>query len=327
MQRFFFTLLTALCLPFSAQADQQLDRITANWQKWVSDAGVTQSTISVARNGKIILSDGIGTDAQTVMPMASLGKAITAACAAAAIKDGHFTYSDTVSALIGNTIKITPNNADITVGQLLSHGSSLAPDQTQRPMQKWIGNKQPKHKEATQTALARTGQQSTANTYYYNNENYAILGHIIEQKTGQSYGTYCASKVLAPLGITTANLKTIYGPFAAFGGWAMTADDYTRFINGTFAPTTNLGANPERFPNTALNAKVNYGMGTFWREHRDNYNYWHFGLLCFGDQTSGGSYFAYYEGKLSVVITHNKCTDWNTNFALDGAMVRAVFNR
>lgn len=327
MKTLCLALATALILPLTATAGTQLERIEANWKKWAKDNDVTKSTISVSKGGKIIMSNGLGTDAQSAMPFASLGKAITASCTAQAVKSGLFKYADTVGTLLGDTLTINPSNADITVAQLLTHGSGLSPDQTQKPMQRWVGGDTVVHDKATKTALTRSPQSAARDIYYYNNENYAILGRIIEVTTNRSYEEFCTEQVLTPLGITTQTLSTIYGPFAAFGGWSMSADDYTRFVLGTFGPSGTLGANPSLYPSTALNEKVNYGMGTFWRKVRGSYNHWHFGLLCFGRKSSGGSYFAYYEGKVSVVITHNRCVDWDQSFALDNAMAGAVYNK
>ncbi|WGI22567.1 serine hydrolase domain-containing protein [Amylibacter sp. IMCC11727] len=327
MKSLCFAVATALILPLTASAGTQLERVQAGWEQWIKDNDVTKSTITVSKGGKIIMSMGHGTDAQTPMPFASLGKAITASCTAHAINDGLFTFSDTVGTLLGDTIFVKDTNADITVGQLITHGSGLAPDQTQKPMQRWVGGDTVVHDKAAKTALSRAPQNAARNTYYYNNENYAILGRIIEVTSGQTYEAYCNEAVLKPLGITTQTLSTIYGPFAAFGGWSMSADDYTHFVIGTFGDGGTLGAEPTAYPSTALNAKVNYGMGTFWREFNGAYNHWHFGLLCFGPKNSGGSYFAYYEGKVSVVVTHNRCVDWDKSFALDAAMAGAVYNR
>jgi len=327
MKTLALALIAALVLPLSAQAGDQLERITANWKDWAKANKVSKSTISVSKGGKIVLSDGIGTDPQTAMPFASLGKAVTASCTVQAVKSGLFKYSDTVGTLLGDTLTIDPSNSDITVAQLLTHGSGLSPDQTQQPMQRWVGGDTIVHDKASKTALSRTPQQVAPDTYYYNNENYAILGRIIEVTTNRSYEDYCTEKALAPHGVTTQNLTTIYGPFAAFGGWSMSADDYTRFLIGTFGNGSSLGNDPTAYPSTALNPKINYGMGTFWREYQGSYNHWHFGLLCFGRKTSGGSYFAYYEGKVSVVVTHNRCVDWDQSFALDAAMAGAVYNK
>ena len=316
----------ALILPLQAVADTQLDRIETQWKAWAESAGVKTSTISVAKDGKVALSKGLNTKAQTVMAFASLSKAITAACTNKAVGAGVLSFSDTVGSLLGKDMDVAPTNTDITIAQLLTHGSGIAPDATQRSMQRWVGGEGVKHQQAAQTALARDVQKATRGTYAYNNENYAILGRIIEVVTGQSYETYCAQAVLTPYGITTANLTSIYGPFAAWGGWSMSADDYNRFLLGNFGPSTQLGQYPDQFPNTALNDSVNYGMGVTWREFRQGYNAWHFGLLCFGRKTSGGSFFAYYEGTLSVVVTHDKCLDWSHMRALDSAMVKGVFN-
>ncbi len=327
MKMLCLALTTALFLPLSATAGTQLERIAANWKAWADGAGIKTSTISVTKGGKIVMSEGLNTDAQTVMGFASLSKAITAVCTKHAVDAGLISYSNTVGSLLGDTVTIAPKNADITVAQLISHGSGLAPDATQRAMMKWVGGETIQHHAATQTALGRVAQNAKRDAYAYNNENYAILGRMIEVATGQSYESYCAKAVLLPHGITTANLTSIYGPFAAWGGWSMTADDYNRFLIGNFGPNTQLGTAPTQFPSTALNPKVNYGMGVSWRTFNKGYNYWHFGLLCFGRKNSGGSFFAYYEGKMSVVVTHDKCLDWDQMRALDTAMVKGVFNR
>lgn len=327
MKHLCFAFITALLLPLPANAGTQLERIAAQWKAWAESAGVKTSTISVTKGGKIVMSDGLNTDAQTVMAFASLSKAITAACTKHAVDAGLLAYGDTVGTLLDGAVVIAPANQDIIVAQLLSHGSGIGPDKTQGAMQRWKGSDKIKHQAAAETALGRETQKTNRDAYSYNNENYAILGRIIEVATGQGYEAYCTQAVLAPHGVTTANLTSIYGPFAAWGGWSMTADDYNRFLLGNFGPSTQLGTTPTNFPSTALSDTVNYGMGVTWRTFRQSHNYWHFGLLCFGRKTSGGSFFAYYEGKLSVVVTHDKCLNWDQMRALDTAMVKGVFNR
>ena len=115
-------LLAGLILPFSASAGTQLERIEAQWKTWAKDAGITESTISVTKGGKIVMSKGLNTDAQTVMPFASLSKTITAACIKHAVDAGLLSYTDTVGKLLAGAVDVAPQNADITVAQLLSHG-------------------------------------------------------------------------------------------------------------------------------------------------------------------------------------------------------------
>ncbi len=95
------------------------------------------------------------------------------------------------------------------MAQLITHSSGIAPDSTQgllgllRDMHKTLGAR------VTATALARTPFEKQG--YFYNNENYAILGEMVAVAVGQTYQEACSARVLDPAGIHSAQVSRSMG--------------------------------------------------------------------------------------------------------------------
>ena len=172
-------------------------------------------------------------------------------------------------------------------------------------------------------ALRRDPQLGTAGTFAYNNENYAILGLVIETVTGEPYDQVCRRLVLDPLGIDSAALDGMWGAHGAWGGWSMSAADYARVVWATFGPDTAIGAAPEAWPSVDAGG-ARYGMGVLWRAMRGRTFFWSSGMLCWAGEGNGG-YFASYGGEWLVVTLYADCLAGTDRLRdLDAALFRAA---
>lgn len=311
-------ILAAVFSASSAQADVP-ERLALAFRGWVVEAGAKNAVLTIFRNGRHHSDVALGMAAQTPVELASVGKSVTALCAVHLIKTGVWTSETTSQEVLGE------GPAGLTVADFMTHSAGLGPDQTQRPMQRWLDRKEHRAGVAASHALDRKRQTSERGSYFYNNENYAILGAMIAAETGQPYDRYCKNAVLAPAGAVSARLSPRTGSMASWGGWQMSVQDYARFMHWAYGPQGYVGSDPAAWPQASMGGGAFYGAGMVQRGFRGSMNYWHFGLLCFPGRLNAGSYAVRWMEEWSVVAAFDQCTDWDTLFALDSALARAVF--
>jgi len=301
-------LLTLAAAPVLAQSD----RVALEWNKWLEAQGNPPGALVFMIGDSPLLAQDSGYDPDLAVPVASLSKGITALCAAALVDEGLMAWDDPLNRWI-------EGGGPITLGELVTHTSGLWPDQTQGAMAEWRGDTARRWQEVTARALDRVRQEGTRGQYRYNNENYAVLGLVIEEVAGDWYDKACAPRVLEPLGITTARLSPEYGGYGPWGGWQMSVRDYARLMRGAFA-----GMDPRNTPSADLGGGVHYGLGMLFRTSRDTANHWHFGALCFED-AGLGAFAVNWAGKYTLVAAYGACVDGDAMVALDAALARAVF--
>ncbi|MGB3554715.1 MAG: serine hydrolase, partial [Jannaschia sp.] len=90
----------AVAPPAAAQTEDRADRIVAAWTEWVEAGGTAASTIAVLHAGELVAEQGIGTAPDTPMPLASLSKAVTAACLAKLSGEGVLRMDATLGDLL-----------------------------------------------------------------------------------------------------------------------------------------------------------------------------------------------------------------------------------
>jgi CubicO group peptidase (beta-lactamase class C family) len=190
--------------------------------KLMSDFGIPGGAVAVAREGKLVLALGLGTEdvdqpahADQLFRIASLSKQITATAILLLVERGQLALEDKVFAILGDQqplpgATVNPRLAGITVRQLLQHTGGWNRDfeAIRDPM------------FASQTIAAAFGQPGPAgvqlvvrwmldkpltyapgSTSCYSNFGYALLGRVIEQKTGMPYADFVTKNVLRPAGI------------------------------------------------------------------------------------------------------------------------------
>lgn len=148
-------------------------------------------------------------DAENTASIQSLSKVITAVCVNELFKSKKLKLKTTLGMIFGDWLKIlkidSKTNSKITLSQLNTHTSGLNMDTTQRKMDDWIGEGKSKHIHVARGALIR--KLKKIGEYCYNNENYAILGTVIEYVSGENYTNFCKQSVLSPAGIKTAKIS------------------------------------------------------------------------------------------------------------------------
>ena len=186
----------------AAGSDQQIraeaDRIV---QQMMSQNGIPAVVLAVVKNGRVVLEKGYGVkstdsnqppDENTVFYIGSLSKAITAVGAMLLVDKGKLNLDESAS----RYMKDLPRNwSRITVRQFMTHTSGI-PD---------LPKRQKKQEDTIQQAfrlaagLPMSFEPGTKEEY--NNFNFAVIGHLIEEISGQSYSDYMRENLFGPLGM------------------------------------------------------------------------------------------------------------------------------
>ncbi len=301
-----------------AQDEAVTDRLKSAMDGWLTDAKAANGAIAITYQGSVVAAEGFGMQAETPVEMASLSKAITAVCAHTLVRDGMMGWGDPV------TDHLPTAPANITVGDLMRQATGLTTDGTQGTSAPFLGSKDDAGLTFFDRMKRRGAPKGSRGHYTYNNENYMLLGLVIQDVAAASVAETCAARVLAPAGVM-GQPSPMTGAFLSWGGWQMTAADYARFHAHWFGPDGEIGRAPFALPHVDMGRGAYYGAGTTFREFRGSHNFWHFGLWCFPDRLNVGGYAVLWEGQWGAVAVFEGCHDWDTLYALDGALSRAVY--
>jgi CubicO group peptidase (beta-lactamase class C family) len=304
--------LAALAL-FGAPPILAADPVEA-FSEWASDEGAADTAIAVVRAGTLVHAR----NADIPRDLASNSKAITALCIRALVEEGALRWGSSLSDVLGRPAP------DATVAQLVTHASGIAPDSTQLRMGFWLNEAAPRHAHVTRIVLARGRQKGTRGMFSYNNENYALLGRIIETVTGQGYEAACRARVLVPAGVTGA-LSPRFAAFAAWGGWRMGMKDHARLIAHWFGPNGPVGSDPQAAPHVDTALGGFYGLGMTHRQADRGYTMSHAGAIAipFGPKT--GAYVLRLADGTVAAMAYDVAVASRARFrALDSALVAAL---
>lgn len=212
--------ITGTAVPELASFDQVLTALMGRW-------GIPGGAIAVVKDGRLVLARGYGySDAQAKEPVApdalfriaSVSKPITAVAALRLAEQGRLDLDAKAFALLPDLTPPAGATVDarlgtITVRQLLSHVGGWDRDRSGDPMFRStqiadaLGTTPPAGAEAVIRYMrGRPLDFSPGERYVYSNFGYAVLGRVIEQASGQSYGAYVTDVVLRPMGITRMRL-------------------------------------------------------------------------------------------------------------------------
>lgn len=321
------TLLTTFCFliaPPMVSAADKTDQIESAWRGWMTDQGIKAGTIAIGFEGNLAREAGIGWPADQAAPIASLSKLITGLCILDLVDKGKLSLEATIGEVFPD-YPTARGAEEMVLGDILTHSAGLGNDRTQKKMPLWLGDENPRHAEVAKHTIRKGPHQQIKGKYFYNNENYAIFGHVIETITSESYAAYCDREILKPAGVTTAKLSPVYGGFAAWGGWEMNASDFLNLANSRLALNTKLGGNPFAFPHRAIANGMFYGPGIVFRTFGGGHNFWHFGAYCI-DRFQAGTFFVQWQNGYSVTVLTDRCFDDAKMISLDGALTKAAFH-
>ena len=170
----------------------------------LTNAGRFSGAVHVARGDTMLLSKGYGmanyefsvpNTPQTVFPIGSNTKQLTAAAIMKLQEQGRLNVTDPVTWYIPNATKWK----DIRIYQLLNHTAGIQSDGA-FPLNDPKDLALPETMERV-SALPLTFEPGTG--YTYSNNGYIALSAIIEQASGMSYNDYLKKNIFLPLGMNS----------------------------------------------------------------------------------------------------------------------------
>lgn len=316
-----WAVLVLYVLAVPAVAQDSHDRLNTAFADWLSAQGTTGALGTGARraDGAWDVRGKAHVHAPLSGELASVSKSITAACAHALVQDGRLGWGESVADHLGDA-------PDVTVGELVTHTSGLGPDSTQNAMHRWLDDAQDPSGHASAQVLAavnaRGAQSGVRGQFSYNNENYALLGLVIEAVSGRAFFDYCRDALDLGDGIRPSPRT---GAMQPWGGLMADPSDYLAFFQVHYGPDSVIGADPFALPHAEMGGGAWYGMGMVFRAFRDSHNFWHFGALCFAGRLNVGAYAVLFEGNVGAVALYDGCHDWDAMQGLDAALAGAVY--
>ena len=197
-------LLSATTSQLCAQAtlpDRIDDYVRASYGK-----GDFHGAILVANDGEVIYENGLGyanyewqiaNTPATRFRIGSITKQFTALLVFQMVETGELSLSDTISDHLDYYRKDT--GSKVTLEQLLNHRSGI-PDLSDEFTKNYERNFYPTQ-EFVESFASGDLESAPGERFQYSNAGYDILGAILEEVAGKSYGELLQEKVFEPLGM------------------------------------------------------------------------------------------------------------------------------
>ncbi|MBS0125216.1 serine hydrolase domain-containing protein [Thetidibacter halocola] len=298
---------------FAAASAAAEDPVSA-FHAWAAEQGAGQAAIAILRDAELVTAD----NADSPLDLASNSKAITALCILSLVEEGTLAWDLSLSAALGEPAP------DATLAELVTHSAGIAPDGTQWRMGFWLNETEPRHAHVTRIVLDRRTQRGTRGVFLYNNENYALLGRIVEIATGEPYETACRRRVLDPAGVAGA-LSSRFAAFAAWGGWRMTMADHARLVDHWFGRGGRVGADTLALPHAPMAGGAAYGLGMIHVRDADGMRLSHAGAIFIPLGPRTGSYVTVMRDGTVVAVAYDVAVTRPERFrALDRALAEAL---
>lgn len=171
-------------------------------QQAIHDGQIPGAVVLIGHNGQVVYRKAYGNRSleprrelmttDTVFDLASLTKVIaTTTSVMQLVERGKIRVSDPVSKYLAEFAQ--NGKEDITVRQLLTHYSGLAPD---------LDLKTPWSGKDTAYKMAFAEKPETPGQFVYSDIGFIVLGALVEQVSGQSLDAYTAAHVFMPLKMT-----------------------------------------------------------------------------------------------------------------------------
>ncbi len=173
-------------------------------EKAIADGNIPGAVLVVGHNGAVIYRKAYGSRAlepkrepmtlDTVFDLASLTKVIATTTAMMQLfEQGNIRMNDPVAKYLPEFAQ--NGKEDITIRQLMTHYSGLAPDLDLTTP--WEGKN-----TAYQLAFAEPPETTPGSGFVYSDINFITLGAIVEKVSGEALDEYAAKHIFAPLKMT-----------------------------------------------------------------------------------------------------------------------------
>ncbi len=201
--------------------------------------GVPSASIAVVTHGRLAYAKAYGTanlesgtpaTADMRYAIGSISKQFTAAAILLLQQEGKLTLDDPVSRLVPGLMR----GKEVTIRQLLSHTSGYQdfwPQDYVMPMML---------KPVTPQSIANQWAKKAldfdpGSRWQYSNTNYTLAGLVLERASGTPYFEFIRTRILGPLGMSTAaNFDVTPGVVGAQG--------YLRYALGPLRPAPDAGS-------------------------------------------------------------------------------------
>jgi CubicO group peptidase (beta-lactamase class C family) len=318
--------------PRPEMADKVEDRVNAAFRNWLHANNVANAALIVTKDSRVIGHFGYGERSPDVaVPVASLSKAITGVCIASLVDGGRLSYQTRIASALRKYL--THNHAhdvrasNITIEQLLRHQSGLERDSTQGGFAD-IPNADSSDVLLARRTLGVTLASARGTRFFYNNVNYALLGLVIQEVTGEPYEAYCRRVALAPRGAPGAHIGAGIRAMGAFGGWEISASEYAQFARAFDPRQRLLSPQAQQFINTGAGGRY-YALGINVVRTATGRNLFHFGDWNATSTTPRqfGAFFASWDNGVSVVANYDIHVPEQARGALDNTLRNAAYGR
>ncbi|MGC2368081.1 MAG: serine hydrolase [Candidatus Sulfotelmatobacter sp.] len=184
--------------PAPAVRLNNVDRVI---EQAIHDGNIPGAVLLVGHNGRVIYRKAYGNRAleprrepmtlDTIFDLASLTKVIaTTTAVMQLVEEGKVRLNDPVAKYLPEFAQ--NGKDDVTLRQLLTHYSGLAPDLDLK--MPWEGKD-----TAYRMAFAETPQDPPGSRFSYSDINFIVLGALVERVSGESLDEYCQRHIFLPL--------------------------------------------------------------------------------------------------------------------------------
>jgi CubicO group peptidase (beta-lactamase class C family) len=162
----------------------------------------------IARGDQVLLNKGYGLASiehdlahtpQSRFQIASVSKPITATAVLKLVEAGRLELDAPISKVLPDY----PRGGEITIRQLLTHTAGI-PDVNQLPVYADLQLKARTTGDIVAAFKDRPLAFPPGSRNTYSNSHYALLAHIIEKVSGQTYGEFLQAQVLGPAGMASS---------------------------------------------------------------------------------------------------------------------------
>jgi CubicO group peptidase (beta-lactamase class C family) len=188
----------------SAYSSADIDRLRMLCRRWADDLEQPLVTL-IAHRGDIVFHQGFAPGGRSVpvevpMWMASITKVLTGVLVAMAADRGIVGLDDPLSTLLPGCAGRTPE--DLTPRALLTHTADLG----------WAGDWASDWNHALENHIALVGPTLRPGARFeYNRAGYAVMGKVLELRSGVPVSELLDRCVLRPLGMNDAHVVNSYG--------------------------------------------------------------------------------------------------------------------
>lgn len=232
----FSAFLIFLPVKLSAQTGADVDKLNAFFEA-LHQHDKFMGSAAILHGDELVFHEAFGfmdadqhpADPETIYHIGSITKTMTVALVLKLVEEGKLTLSDTLDQFYPNI----PNADNITIEHLLRHRSGLV-NFTNMPEYAQYYTEEITREELLNLFIEYGTEFEPDERFEYSNTGYVLLGYIIEDITGMTYGEVFEKYITGTAGLS----RTFYD--TEYSGQYLLADSFTRVEQWQKLPKTNM---------------------------------------------------------------------------------------